>query len=226
MKFILLTFLSLVNLISINSCTERDDSPSGTLTVNLINGSTGEPLPNIEGASFGVIFHHENSLGTANNGTSVTLNQGKLKVNLKESHGKISYVELVGNTTATNPFTEKYYTQGNISFAPDNGLEQTQIYYPKAKIKCIVNVTKSENVGKEINLRVIQPNDQKTAIKEEGLNAVYTIKSLKMGEQFILMNSIGDNNNNINWILGEGLPNIKVNLYCKPEKTTELIINL
>jgi hypothetical protein len=106
------------------------------------------------------------------------------------------------------------------------GLDRTQVYYTKAKIKCIVNVTKSENVGKEFNISLIQPDDQKVSIKQ-GLNIAYTIKNLILGNQFIYIDAIGNYKNQMKWGLNNiNLPNNQIEIFCNESETKDLIINL
>lgn len=230
MKIISSIFLSLILIISIISCTDTNNSPSGTFTVNLVDGSTNQPIPNIQGASWGVLFRHDNALGTYNGGSNVLLNGGKLKINMAESHGKIWAIELHGPLSSdldpNSAFSQKYYTQGDPYFSPSSSLEQTQVYYTKAKIKCIVNVTKPENVGKEFYIELIEPTDQKISINKNGFSGGYTIKPLVLGSQFIYIDAIGNYTNQIKWILNETLPFTNATIYCNESETKDLIINL
>jgi len=176
MKLIYSIFLLLIVAISLSSCTDTDNSPSDTFTVNLVDGSTNRPIPNIQGASWSPLFRHAYALGTYNRGSNVLLNGGKLKINMVESHGKIWAIELGGPLSSemdpSSAFSKKYYTQGDRYFSPATGLEQKQVYYTKAKIKCIVNVTKPENVGKELNILMVESANQKVSIKQ-GFNLHY-----------------------------------------------------
>ena len=125
-----------------------------------------------------------------------------------------------------NLFSQKYYSQGDLYFSLSAGLEQTQVYYTKAKIKCIVNVTKPENVGKEFNILLIEPTDQKISIKQ-GFNLVYTIKPLSLGSQSVNINAIGNYKNQIKWGLDNiTLPNTLIEIFCNESETKDLIINL
>ena len=230
MKIIMCHFLALILVISLNSCTETVDGPSGTFTLHIIDGSTKQPIPNIQGARWGPLFRHDNSFETSNFGSLVYLNDGKLKVNMAESEAKINFIEFFSPLSAEmdpeNAFSQKYYTQGNPSFSLYYGLDRTQVYYTKAKIKCIVNVTKSENVGKEFNISLIQPDDQKVSIKQ-GLNIAYTIKNLILGNQFIYIDAIGNYKNQMKWGLNNiNLPNNQIEIFCNESETKDLIINL
>lgn len=229
MKTIFYFLLSLIGLISIKSCSDTDNSPSGILTVTLIDGSTNKPIPNIQGAIWYPLFRHDIALETSNWGSQVQLNDGKLKIDMSESIGKIRYIELSGplssNLDPNNAFSQKYYTQGNLYFSP-NDLNQTQVYYTRAKIKCIVNVTKPENVGKEFNILLVQPADQKVSIKQ-GFNLVYTIKPLVLGSQYIYVEAIGNYKNQIKWGLDNiNLPDTLIEINCNESETKDLVINL
>lgn len=230
MKKKLFIFLLFIGAISINSCTDTNNSPSGTFTVNLIDGSTNKPIPNIQGASWYPLFRHDNALETYNGGSNVLLNGGKLKINMAESHGKIWAIQLYGPLSSyldpNSAFSQKYYTQGDPYFSPSAGLEQTQVYYTKANIKCIVNVTKLENVGKEFNILLTQPANQKVSIKQ-GFNLVYTIKPLVLGSQYVNINAIGNYKNQIMWGLNNTtLPDNQIEIYCNESEIKNLIINL
>ena len=126
MKIISSIFLSLIGVISLNSCSDTNNSPSGTFIVNLIDGSTKLPIPNIEGASWSPLFRHDIALETSNRGSNVQLNGGKLKINMAESIGKIRAIELSGPLSSDmdpdNAFSQKYYTQGDLYFALYYGL--------------------------------------------------------------------------------------------------------
>ena len=229
MKKKLFIFLLLIGAISINSCTDTNNSPSGTFTVNLVDGSTNHPIPNIQGASWGVLFRHDNALGTYNSGSNVLLNSGKLKINMAESHGKIWAIQLYGPLSSdldpNSAFSQKYYTQGDPYFSPSAGLEQTFVYYTKAKIKCIVNVTKPENVGKRFYIRLMLPNNQKMVLNNNDGDG-YLILSLKLGQQIIYINAIGNYKNQLEWNINESLPNIPIEIYCNESEIKDLIINL
>lgn len=230
MKKKLFLFLSLIGLISINSCTDTNNSPSGIFTVNLVDGSTNQPIPNIQGAIWYPLFRHDIALETSNWGSELQLNDGKLKIDMSESIGKIRYIELSGPLSSdldpNNAFSQKYYTQGDFSFSLNYGLERTQVYYTKAKIKCIVNVTKPENVGKEFYLELIEPIDQKVSINKNAFSLGYTIKPLVLGSQLIYIDAIGNYMNQIKWILNETLPFTNTTIYCNEGETKDLIINL
>ena len=94
MKMISSIFLSLIGAISINSCSDTNNSPSDTFTVNLIDGSSKQPIPNIEGGSWSPSFRHDIALETSNFGNNVQLDGGKLKINMAESIEKIRAIEL------------------------------------------------------------------------------------------------------------------------------------
>lgn len=231
MKLISSLFLLITGAIIINSCSnDTNGRPSGTFTVNLVDGSTNQPIPNIQGASWSPLFRHDIALGTYNRGSNVLLNGGKLKINMAESHGKIWAIELAGPLSSemdpNSAFSKKYYTQGDCYFSPSAGLEQTQVYYTKAKIKCIVNVTKPENVGKKIYIELIEPTDQKVSINKLPFSGGYTIKPLKLGSQNVYIDAIGNYTNEIKWVVNEILPFSNTTLYCKESETKELIINL
>ena len=229
MKIISSIFLSLIGLISINSCGDTDDSPSGIFTVNLVDGSTNQPILNIQGASWGPLFRHDIALETSNWGSSLQLNGGKLRINMAESHGKIRAIELYSPLSSyldpDNAFSQKYYSQGDLYFALYYGLEQTQVYYTKAKIKCIVNVTKPENVGKRFYIDLNLPANQ-----NRSLNTIdgdgNLILSLTLGQQIIYMDAIGNYSNQVKWILNETLPFTTTTIYCNEGETKDLIINL
>ena len=230
MKKKLFIFLLLIAAISINSCSDTNNSPSGTFTVNIIDGSTKQPIPNIGGSSWGVLFRHDIALETSNFGNNTQLEGGKLKINMAESIGKIKAIELYSPLSSdmdpNNAFSQKYYSQGDLYFSLYYGLEQTQVYYTKAKIKCIVNVTKLENVGKEFNILLTQPTDQKVSIKQ-GFNLVYTIKPLVLGIQYVNINAIGNYKNQIKWGLNNiTLPDNQIEIFCSESETKDLIINL
>ena len=230
MKMISSIFLSLIGAISINSCSDTNNSPSDTFTVNLIDGSSKQPIPNIEGTSWSPRFRHDIALETSNFGNNVQLDRGKLKINMAESIGKIRAIELYSPLSSDmnpdNLFSQKYYSQGDLYFSLSAGLEQTQVYYTKAKIKCIVNVTKPENVGKEFNILLIEPTDQKISIKQ-GFNLVYTIKPLSLGSQSVNINAIDNYKNQIKWGLDNiTLPNTLIEIFCNESETKDLIINL
>ncbi|WP_396171699.1 hypothetical protein [Flavobacterium sp.] len=229
MKKKLFIFLLFIGAISINSCSDTNNSPSGTFTVNLIDGSTNQPIPNIQGASWAPLFRHDNALETYNNGSNVQLNGGKLKINMAESHGKIWVIHLYGPLSSdldpNSAFSQKYYTQGDPYFLPSAGLEQTFVYYTKAKIKCIVNVTKPENVGKRFYIRLMLPNNQKMVLNNNDGDG-YLILSLKLGQQIIYINAIGKYKNQLEWNINESLPNIPIEIFCNESETKDLIINL
>jgi hypothetical protein len=229
MKIISSIFLSLIGLMSINSCSDTDNSPSGTFTVNLVDGSTNQPIPNIQGASWSPLFRHDNELGTYNRGSNVLLNGGKLKINMAESHGKIWAIELSGPlSSALDPnsaFSQKYYTQGDRYYSPSAGLEQTQVYYTKAKIKCIVNVTKPENVGKRFYIDIALPANQNVVLNTIDGDG-YLILSLAQGQQIIYIDAIGNYTNQVKWILNQTLPFTNTTVYCNESETKDLIINL
>lgn len=231
MKRISSIFLLVVGVIIINSCSaDINNRPSGTFTVNLVDGSTNQPIPNIQGASWGPRFRHDIALETYNDGSNVQLNGGKLKINMAESHGKIRAIELSGPLSSemdpTNAFSQKYYTQGDLSFYLSYGLERTQVYYTKAKIKCIVNVTKPENVGKKIYIELIEPYNQKVSINKLPFSGGYTINALTLGSQYVYIDVIGNYTNEIKWILNETLPFTNITIYCKESEAKDLIINL
>ena len=229
MKKKLFIFLLLIGAISINSCTDTNNSPSGTFIVNLVDGSTNQPIPNIQGASWAPLFRHDNALGTYNSGSNVLLNSGKLKINMAESHGKIWAIQLYGPLSSdldpNSAFSQKYYTQGDPYFSPSAGLEQTFVYYTKAKIKCIVNVTKPENVGKRFYIRLMLPNNQKMVLNNNDGDG-YLILSLKLGQQIIYINAIGNYKNQLEWNINESLPNIPIEIYSNESEIKDLIINL
>lgn len=231
MKLISSVLLLIIGAIVINSCSnDTNNRPSGTFTVNIVDGSTNQLIPNIQGASWSPLFRHDIALGTYNRGSNVLLNGGKLKINMAESHGKIWAIELGGPLSSemdpNSAFSQKYYTQGDRYFSPAAGLEQTQVYYTKAKIKCIVNVTKPENVGKELNILMVEPANQKVSIKQ-GFNLVYTIKPLFLGSQSVNIDAIGNYKNQIKWGLDNNtLPNTLIEIYCNESETKDLIINL
>lgn len=228
MKKKVFIFLSLIGAISINSCSDTNNSPSGTFVVNLIDGSTNQPIPNIQGASWSPLFRHDIALETYNSGSNVQLNDGKLIINMTESIGKIRRIELSGPLRSemdpTNAFSQKYYTQGNLYFSLNDGLERTQVYYTKAKIKCIVNVTKPENVGKKFYIRLTLPQNQKVVLNNDGDG--YLILSLTLGQQIIYINSIGNYKNQLESSIDESLPNIPIEIYCNESETKDLTINL
>lgn len=230
MKNKLFVLLLLIGAISINSCSDTNNSPSGTFTVNLIDGSTKHPIPNIGGASWGVLFRHDIALETSNFGNNAQLNGGKLRINMAESHGKIRAIELYSPLSSEmnpdNVFSQKYYSQGDLYFSLSAGLEQTQVYYTKAKIKCIINVTKPENVGKKIYIELIEPTDQKVSINKNAFSGGYTIKPLVLGSQYVNIDAIGNYTNQIKWILNETLPFTNTTIYCNEGETKDLIINL
>ena len=231
MKLIYSIFLLIIGAIVINSCSDdTNNRPSGIFTVNLVDGSTNQPIPNIQGASWSPLFRHDIALETYNRGSNVQLNGGKLKINMAESHGTIRFIELGGPLSSemdpNSAFSKKYYTQGDCYFSPRAGLEQTQVYYTKAIIKCIVNVTKPENVGKEFNILLTQPSDQKVSIKQS-FNLVYTIKPLVLGRQYVNINAIGNYKNQIKWGLNNiTLPDNPIEIFCNESETKDLIINL
>ena len=229
MKMISSIFLSLIGAISINSCSDTNNSPSDTFTVNLIDGSSKQPIPNIEGTSWSPRFRHDIALETSNFGNNVQLDRGKLKINMAESIGKIRAIELYSPLSSDmnpdNLFSQKYYSQGDLYFSLSAGLEQTQVYYTKAKIKCIVNVTKPENVGKRFYMRLILPNDQKMVLNNDKGDA-YFILSLTSGQQIIYINAIGNYKNQAEWSIDESLPNISIEIFCNESETKDLIINL
>jgi hypothetical protein len=229
MKIIICHFLALILVLILNSCTETSDCPSGTFTLHIVDGSTKQPIPNIEGARWGPLFRHDNSFETSNFGSLVYLNDGKLKVNMAESEAKINFIEFFSPLSAEmdpeNAFSQKYYSQGNPSFSLYFGLDRTQVYYTKAKIKCIVNVTKPENVGKRFYLDLNLPSDQRRSLNQvEGDG--HLILSLAMGEQIIYVDAIGNYTNEIKWIINETLPFITTTVFCNESETKDLIINL
>lgn len=230
MKIIICHFLALILVLILNSCTETVDGPSGTFTLHIIDGSTKQPIPNIQGARWGPLFRHDNSFETSNFGSLVYLNDGKLKVNMAESEAKINFIEFFSPLSAEmnpeNAFSQKYYSQGNPSFSLYYGLDRTQVYYTKAKIKCIVNVTKPENVGKEFYISLIEPDDQKISIDTNSFSKGYTIRSLTLGSQYIYIAAIGNYTNEIKWILNATLPFTNTTVFCNESETKDLIINL
>lgn len=230
MKIIICHFLALILVLILNSCTETVDGPSGTFTLHIIDGSTKQPIPNIQGARWGPLFRHDNSFETSNFGSLVYLNDGKLKVNMAESEAKINFIEFFSPLSAEmdpeNAFSQKYYSQGNPSFSLYYGLDRTQVYYTKAKIKCIVNVTKPENVGKRIYIELIEPDDQKISINKLPFSGGYIIEPLTLGNQYVYIDAIGNYTNEIKWILNATLPFITTTVYCNESETKDLIINL
>lgn len=229
MKIISSIFLSLIGAISINSCSDTNYSPSGTFIVNLVDGSSNQPIANIDGASWGVEFIHDSALNTSNFGNNVQLNNGKLTINMAQSHANVRairlYAPLSSDLDPNNAFSKKYYSQGNLYLSLSAGLEQTRVYYTKAIIKCIVNVTKPENVGKEFYILLIEPNNQDVSIKQ-GFNLSYTIKPLISGQQIIYINAIGNYKNKLEWNINENLPKTPIEIFCNEGETKDLIINL
>ena len=230
MKMIASVLLLFIATIGINSCDNDDSASSNTFTVNMVDGSTNKPIPNIQGAFWSPLFRHDNAFQTSNRGSSALLNGGQIKINMAESTEKIRYIELFGPLSAeldpNSAFSQKYYTQGNRYFSPADGLEQTQVYYTKATIKCIVNVTKPENAGKEFNISLTEPADQRVSIKQ-GFNLVYTIKALVVGSQYVYINAIGNYKNQMRWGVNNiTRPDNPIEIFCNESETKELIINL
>lgn len=230
MKLISSVLSLIIGAIVINSCSnDTNNRPSGTFTVNIVDGSTNQPIPNIQGASWSPLFRHDIALQTSNRGSNVLLNGGKLKINMAESHGKIWAIELGGPLSSemdpNSVFSQKYYTQGDCYFSPSAGLEQTQVYYTKAKIKCIVNVTKPDNVGQRFYVRLMLPNNQKMVLNNNDGDG-YLILSLKLGQQIIYINVIGNYKNQLEWNINDSLPNTPLEIFCSESETKDLIINL
>ena len=219
MKKTMLLFSSLL-ILTLVSCKKNIDFQQ--LKVQLVDATDNTVIT--ENSTWSLLIHYDNAFQTYHDGgVSSTNGDGVLIYNLTNLYDPVSYFELISDMSSF--FFQKYYWNDNLSF-PGSAINtmQTQKFYPKATIKCIINVNNPVYFGKPFYIDLEDPEGQKITLNDLGTGNYIPV--LTNSQYIIHLNSAGNYTNTLKWHINDNDPYNIIKAYCNKYEEKELVINL